>query len=753
MSTLHALFRDFVFTPRMMVKGLKGVFFFMLVLSVSVLNGQDVHEIYRHGERKDSLSGEKYRFLSQLIQLADEIPDLEARAEKYLEIKDQLPAPSTEVQSVEANKDLYSLYRKVGLFLLGQRYNPEALELANEMLTLCGIMQHDSLRADALKIQGVCYMANEELEKAIASMKASNELYYMYKDSVNMGNNYNNMAIVYTRQLYYSLALEAYKKAITMLPATKRDGTEYVNYFNIGALHRQMNQNEKALAYLQQSLTSVGIEKDEAVKGLVYSETGHAYLQMGDYDSAIENLEHALEILDPDLHQVETAEAWLKLGKTYNAKQEFDRASVVLHKALEFFGKVEMDQSYNEILLSLAEMYQGKASYTESRFYAARAHKIAFEYKRYRLAQRANHVLMKSLISLGEMDRLEFLIDHQAELTEKVQQTDNEHALAEMQLLLEKESMARELKIKSLQLEKDKATLAHQKSEQAREQNKIILFFLIIVLVLMLVASVIIVRLRNRQLRIQTGISEEFLRAKNKAEESDRLKTAFLANVSHEIRTPLNAIVGFSSLISDKELSEEKRSQFSHIIRQNSEQLVSLVNDILDLSRLESNQMRLNRTEVRLTDLLRDVYLVFQQRLSAPGLPELRLECPEGYEDYVINTDALRLNQILRNLLDNAVKFTKEGSIVFGYQAERPDRLLFFVKDTGIGIKKENQELVFDYFRQVLPEDKQLIRGTGIGLAICKQLTLMLGGEIWVESEEGRGSDFYFRLPLLNPSP
>ncbi len=238
-------------------------------------------------------------------------------------------------------------------------------------------------------------------------------------------------------------------------------------------------------------------------------------------------------------------------------------------------------------------------------------------------------------------------------------------------------------------------------------------------------------------------INTELEEAKEKAEESDRLKSAFLANMSHEIRTPMNGIIGFSEMLMDQGLSDERKAHYAKIVIDSSQQLLTIVNDILDISLIETDDLKLKYEDVSVNQLIEDLYEFY--KIKKPNLLfTYSLTLPE--EDSVIRTDITRLKQVLTNLLNNAFKFTNQGSIKFGYQLS-DDKMQFFVEDSGIGITETHLSKIFERFRQ---EDLDLTReygGTGLGLTISKQLVNLLGGDIWVESVKGKGSTFFFTLP------
>lgn len=231
--------------------------------------------------------------------------------------------------------------------------------------------------------------------------------------------------------------------------------------------------------------------------------------------------------------------------------------------------------------------------------------------------------------------------------------------------------------------------------------------------------------------------TKELIAAKIKAEQSDKLKSAFLANMSHEIRTPLNAIVGFAKLLNESE-SNEERQQYSEIIDNNAGLLLQLINDILDLSKIEAGTLEFINRPTKPIELCKCIYET-QQNKTQPGVS---LIFEENEEDITLITDPNRLAQVITNLITNAIKFTHEGNIRFGFH-RKEDVIEFYVKDTGIGIPHERVEHIFSRFVKL----NSFAQGTGLGLAICKMIVEKIGGNIWVESIEGRGSIFHFSVP------
>ena len=240
----------------------------------------------------------------------------------------------------------------------------------------------------------------------------------------------------------------------------------------------------------------------------------------------------------------------------------------------------------------------------------------------------------------------------------------------------------------------------------------------------------------------------ELIKAKEKAEESDRLKSAFLANMSHEIRTPMNGILGFARLLQEPELTGKERKKYIEIIQKSGDRMLNTVNDIIDISKIESGQMTVTISEVNINEKLVNMHSFFKPEANRKGV-ELILEDAFFESGLIIQTDEIKLNSVLTNLIKNAIKYCDDERVEFGYKVNE-NELLFFVKDKGIGISKDRQQAIFERFIQADIEDRDARQGSGLGLAISKAYVDMLGGKIWVESELGKGSVFYFTIPYID---
>lgn len=238
---------------------------------------------------------------------------------------------------------------------------------------------------------------------------------------------------------------------------------------------------------------------------------------------------------------------------------------------------------------------------------------------------------------------------------------------------------------------------------------------------------------------------KELIEAREKAKESDRLKTTFLANMSHEIRTPMNGILGFAGLLKDNKFSGTKRNKFIDIIIQNGNHLLTIINDLIDISKIETGRIEIYQSRININEELENMNIFFKPETDEKGL-KLSYHTPLPSQQATLITDREKLHSIWINLIKNAIKYTDEGYIDFGYQLE-DNKLKCYVKDSGVGISEKDQESIFDHFVQVEKSTSKPQEGTGLGLAIAKAYVEILGGEISLDSKKGQGSRFTFTIP------
>ncbi len=582
--------------------------------------------------------------------------------------------------------------------------------------------------ANCLNQLGTLYRYGGEYEKAMEHHALALKLFKTLNDTTGIILVLNYTGIVYRNLENYAKAKDYYFKAIKLGNKINSDLIATI-YNSLGSFFWYKHNNDSALYYYHKALiyepTSLQLKEKHCA---VLNNIGNVYRTLGKLDSSI--YYYNLSLAQSSQYGLNNLVAiTLKnLGKSYKLKGMSNIAKPYLDKSLILAKKSNLIKVLIETYLLQSEIYQEQDKY-----------KYALEtYKKYTQ-------LKDSIMSDEKLGRIAKL-----EVKYAIQQMEKD------KVILRKNIIERDLRI---------------------EENKnYIKSFIFITILLIIIAAFIYLRyLSNKKLKknlllinevledrvlyrtksLEKEIQEhrqtekELLKSKIKAEESDKLKSAFLSNMSHEIRTPMNAIIGFSELLSSEGNLNDNQKTYLNFIHTNSNKLLTLVENIIDLARIETNQIDLKILPCKVYDILAELKTTFNIPAAAKGIA-LKLTVPEQYKLLIIKTDHFRINQILSNLLSNAVKFTESGFIEFGYRVTQNNEVEFFVKDTGIGISQEAKAFVFRKFRRVEDYKKKLYGGTGLGLSICKELVNLLNGKIWLESELNKGSTFYFTLPITD---
>ncbi|MCU4154471.1 tetratricopeptide repeat-containing sensor histidine kinase [Carboxylicivirga sp. A043] len=650
-------------------------------------------------------------------------------AKKELTFSEERKKTEIEIEKATLAKDTFRLaeayfYLAKNQQLQGQ--NDAAYTNLNKALDFYIQSNSNQGIANCLDAIGSIFRYSGSYEKALEFHLKAKGIYTEISDTTGLIYSINNLGILYRNLNNYPQARDLYFTAIDLGCKTHSDVLATV-YNSVGSFYWYQQKNDSALFYYRKALAykPVTLELKER-HCAVLNNIGNVYRTSGKLDSALYYYE--LSLKESRLNELSNLAAiTLKNeAKVYVSKGWLDRANICLNKSIDLTRQSGLVKMLMENYRLQSQIHQKKGEFEES-------------LDKYMLYSQ----LKDSVLSVDQLGRIAQL----------------------------------ELDYTKQQLEKDKLVLKNNIVERdleiERSKNYIYSFVYFTILLVLVVVVIYFRYLSNVKLKrklqllneeleervkrrtesLEEEIEEhkqtekELLKSKQKAEEADQLKTAFLSNMSHEIRTPMNAIVGFSELLLEPDFEEEERIEFAQMIKSNGDTLLNLLNDIIDISMIESGLLKISTSRIIVKELMEQVYSEFQNSKEYKSKEELNLilDVPSG--NVTITTDELRLKQILNNLVSNALKFTKEGYVKLGFQVQGKF-VNFFVEDTGLGIDIAHQKQIFERFLKVKNDVSNLNRGNGLGLTITKNLVQLLNGTISLSSVEGKGSHFSFRLPI-----
>jgi len=628
----------------------------------------------------------------------------------------------------------------------------KAKVLALSALNYSEYLKYAPGKGKALNYIGITYHIAGEYDSAASYYKHSLEVFQSLKDTQFIGKVYNNLAYLYSDQEYQNLALEYSLKSIEIAEALKDTVTILDSYNNIGILYENMERNDKALEFFNKMLDL--IKSNTSLKRIYHSalaNIGYLSTLSGNYKLAHADLQKVLAYALSTNDNFSIEQTYNFLGLLYLKTNQPDSAFLAFNQSDHYAAKLDDKKT-----IALNSEQVGKIFYQQKQFSQAQNQ---FE-KTIKLA-RENSFLkieMEVCFYLASIDSVnqDFKMalgryQNGVKLRDSLNSISNKKQIAELNI--KHESIKKDQEISLLKNNTEIQVLTMKK--QLLQRN---LLFLILIIIVGFVAYVLYsnkkiaaknnILLQNeeyleKEVTIRTA---ELLTAKDKAEESDRLKSAFLANMSHEIRTPLNGILGFLELLDEKDLTQEDQENYFEIIRKSSDRLVYTINNIIDFSKIESGQMKLNLSEFDFFERTQFLLDFFTPEAVNKGL-ELIFNSDQASVPAIIYSDKDKLDAIMTNLIKNAIKYTNHGWIEFGYHLENGN-LSAYVRDSGLGIPQDKIDSIFDRFIQIHGRLNQSLEGSGLGLAITKAYIDMLGGIIKVESEVNKGSVFSISIPV-----
>jgi len=526
-------------------------------------------------------------------------------------------------------------------------------------------------------------------------------------------------------------------------------------YFNSGRI-------EKAYKYYKTALEKSLKQKNMQNIAYCYNNIGNVCAIDSSYGNAEENYLKSLGIKE----KLSDTSSYIKsIGNMciiYMKAGKYKKALDYGFKALNLCDTKRTDKTIiTELYKFIGEIYSRQKKYAKSKIFFEKAIKIATENSYYKLLSETYLYYSNSAENQGKTKEAFSYFKKKCNIEKIIFNKDREKEINRLMVKYETANSLNQNEILQKEINSKADKISHQKTLFAHLISVIILSILIIILlynrfrlkkgIAEKLEKIVQERTESLKLEIEKhkNTSKKLLKAKEKAEESDRLKSAFLRNISHEIRTPMNGIIGFSNLLKEPWFNSDELSQYFDLIEQSGRRMLNTIDNLIKFSMIESGQTKVNIGDTKIYEKTQQIFNYYEPEVEEKGLM-LLLNIPDKTKDILIRTDKQKINSILSILIKNAIKYSQTGIIEFGYkiktESERKE-LKFFVKDNGIGIPKAIQETIFESFMQADISETRKFDGSGLGLSICKAYVEMLGGKIWVESIEGKGSSFYFTIP------
>ncbi len=582
-------------------------------------------------------------------------------------------------------------------------YSLNSLDLAKEL-------QDKNAEANSYFLVGAAYTDAGEYDKAVHHLQTSIQIYNLLEDKKQMAKPLETLGRTY----FY---LKQPNKSLEMMEEAHAIKTELGNKYEIG-------------------LSNIGL--------------GNVHAMMGNLDKALELFLKAEAILE-DLQRMENiSKVYNNIANIYFAKEEMNKVLPYRLKALELDRMAKNERQISFKTYNLAEYYLA-VNKTESALpYIEESLALSEKLQDKELKLDNLKFLTEYYVKSNSPEKAQEYLKKSFLLSDELFSKELSKQVGEMQTLYETEKAIKEKQLANLNLSK------------AEQKKNVLLFLFLIALILIVVLVYNYIQKKKFNALLKSEVRQKtyelkktnahlidninlLKKEKEKAEESDMLKSAFLANMSHEIRTPMNGILGFAELLKNAELSGQEQQKYIQIIEKSGARMLNIINNIVSISKIESGTSDINISETNINNQLQLVYDTLKLDAENKKL-NLSFDCSLPKEKANIHTDCEKLNGILLNLVKNAIKYTNKGKIEFGY-IRKEEELEFYVRDNGIGIPKERLDAIFERFIQADIVDNMARQGAGLGLSISRAYVEMLGGKIWVESEETKGSTFYFTLP------
>jgi signal transduction histidine kinase/uncharacterized protein HemY len=600
---------------------------------------------------------------------------------------------------------------------------------------------------------GAIYVKDGNKIQALASYKKSLAATDMLGKKQESAETLNTIGVMYYTWGNYQKAIEYYNQSLQMMrDGNNRAGTaEAIN--NLGVVYHDMGNLDEALKYYEQSL-EIELEMGKEELHSSYNNIGLIYDDKKQYDKALEYYEKSLAIAEKMNDPIGVSVALNNIGELYAATGQKDLAIIVINRSLEIEKQNQDKHGIAMAYRSLGDMYFLAGNIEKSRSYTDSSFRLATELRSPELLQKNYLSYYKIYKATGQFAKALAYLEKHTALKDSLFSESLQQQIADIQGKYDLEQKEKEIELLYSKNQLNQANLSNKQTLLQRQRKGLLILAtgIVVILIVLLVLSkqirqkkkvFLLLDERNRELERSR---QELMGAKDKAEESDRLKSLFLANMSHELRTPLNGILGFTEILRT-DLSDPDFREMADIIHDSGQRLLDTLNAIIDLSVIESNKTEVYITGIRLHELINDTALLFAEAVAAKNL-QLIVDLPDA--EPIIYSDKNILIRLLKILISNGIKYTTTGFVSIKATIINNNSLQLKVSDTGIGIPADKLLNIFEKFRQVSEGHDRLYEGAGLGLSICRKYVDILGGKIQVESVPGQGSAFTVTLPLKN---
>jgi signal transduction histidine kinase len=642
--------------------------------------------------------------------------------------------------------------------------NDSCLVLASEAMHIARAYNSTLYEAQAVQVMADYYFDKERYKDALERFKELIMLYTHTGDSLNKANCHNQMGLAYFNLAIYDNAIQSYHDAmrlaiyqndtlliakcnqnIGVLYAELKRPAEAMNYYqkaldlhrilknredeagvlqNIGIICEDEKKYKEALGYYLSALKIFESFHDSVSIATMYLNLGSLYEDQADYVKCLSYYNRSIALFKSENYKFGLAYSYFSLGSVYNKTGEYEKAIGYLQSSLEYSKMISLVENEADCHRLLAAVYASLGDYAnafgELKDYDSLHDSMYNENVEKQIAE--NELRYRTRLKDSEIEHLKN--EREKAVKDMIRRTITLTSIVTLTIIVIAVSV-----YYSKNLKKANESLVREIDERTRAEKELL----------------------NIKESLEEHVIErtrELEKAKIKAEESDKLKSAFIANMSHEIRTPLNAITGFSGLLLRNDISPEKKAEYNDQIIKNNRILVNMIEDLIDTSKIESGSLQLHPSHINPGHILSQLKEPIFENMAKKNKPFIEIiQEKADIKTSAFVADPMRLQQVLWHLLDNAVKFTVQGSIRYGC-FENHQNIIFYVNDTGIGIPQDAGEIIFEKFRQLDETTRRKYGGTGLGLYYAQKIAEVMQGRIWFESKAEGGSIFYFSLPI-----